>query len=135
LPERIETSSPMMVGSRETAARRWTSIVLRSLHLAGVVDAALGVLGHGTPHAAGIVLMLVTGFALYGIDLWQNHGLWREVAGVFIVVKLLGLAAMLALPAIAALLFWLLLIASSIISHAPHALRHRRLIGGRGGVP
>ena len=119
-----------MAGSRESAVRRWTSIVLRALHLAGVVDAALGVLGHGTPHAAGIVLMLVTGFALYGIDLWQNHGLWREVAGVFIVVKLLGLAAMLALPAIAALLFWLLLIASSIVSHAPHSFRHRRIIGG-----
>ena len=118
------------MGKTDSPARRWTSIVLRSLHLAGVVDAALGVLGHGTPHAAGIALMLVTGFALYAIDLWQNRGLWREVAGVFIVVKLLGLAAMLALPAIAALLFWLLLVASAVVSHAPYSFRHRRIIGG-----
>ena len=118
-----------MGSNRDSSRRRWLSIALRSLHLAGVVDAAVGVLGHGSPHATGIVLMLLTGFVLYGIDLWHHPDLWREVAGVFILVKLVLLVAMMLATHLAALLFWLLLISSSVVSHAPHAFRHRRIIG------
>jgi ABC-type antimicrobial peptide transport system permease subunit len=37
--------------------------------------------------------------------------------------------AMMLLPGIARPLFWLALVASSVISHAPHAVRHRRVFG------
>jgi hypothetical protein len=109
--------------------RRWLGIALRSLHLAGVVLAGAAILGNGTLSVAGVVLMLLTGFGLYGIELWRHPDLWREVAGVFIAVKLMVLLVMLLVPDIAGPLFWLLLISSSVVSHAPWAFRHRRIFG------
>jgi len=97
--------------------------------LIGVVLAGVGLLGNGTHSVAGVVLMLLTGFALFGIDLWHHPDLWREVAGAFIFVKLLVLLAMLLAPSIAGPLFWLLLVSSSVVSHAPRVFRHRRILG------
>jgi Na+/glutamate symporter len=97
--------------------------------LAGVVLAGVAIIGNGTLSVAGVVLMLLTGFALYGIELWHHPDLWREVAGVFIAVKLIMLVAMLLVPNIAGPLFWLLLISSSVVSHAPRVFRHRRIFG------
>ena len=108
--------------------RRWLSITLRSLHLAGVVLAGAAILGNSTLSVAGVVLMLLTGFGLYGIELWHHPGFWREVAGVFIAVKLIVLLAMLLVSDIAGPLFWFLLISSSVVSHAPWAFRHRRIL-------
>lgn len=118
-----------MVSERDFPFRRWLSIALRSLHLAGVVLTGVAIFGNGTLSVAGVVLMLLTGFALYAIELWHHPGLWREVAGVFIAVKLIVLVAMLLVPDIAGPLFWLLLISSSVVSHAPWAFRHRRIFG------
>jgi len=120
-----------MVGRRDLPGRRWLSIVLRALHLAGVVLCAVGILGASAPAPAAVALLLATGFALYGLDLWQHPPLWREVAGVFVLVKLALVVAMALLPAAAATLFWLLLLSSALVSHAPHGVRHRRLIGPR----
>ncbi len=118
-----------MVSRRVFPGRRWVSIALRAGHLAGVVLSAVGILGAGAPSAAGVALLLVTGLALYGLDLWHHPGLWREVAGVFVLLKLAGVVAMALAPAAAAPLFWLLLLSSAVVSHAPHGVRHRRIVG------
>lgn len=118
-----------MTGTKDLSWRRWVSIVLRTLHLVGVVMAGIAFLGNGDHAVAGVVLMLLSGFALFAFDLWQRPGLWREVAGAFIFVKLLAMLAMLLAPGIAAVLFWLLLVTSSLVSHAPHGFRHRRILG------
>jgi hypothetical protein len=118
-----------MTGNRELSWRRWLSIALRTLHIVGVVLAAVAFLGNGDHAVAGVLLMLLSGFALFAIDVWQRPGLWREVAGAFIFVKLLVMVAMLLAPGMAALLFWLLLVSSSVVSHAPHGFRHRRILG------
>jgi hypothetical protein len=118
-----------MVGRRDFPGRRWTSIALRALHLAGVVLCAAGILGAGRPAPPGIALMLLTGLALYGLDWWHHPPLWREVAGVFVAVKLVLLGVMILVPPLASALFWLLLLASAIVSHAPRTIRHRSILG------
>jgi hypothetical protein len=118
-----------MAGNRDLPGRRWLSISLRSLHLIGVVLAGVGLVGNGTHSATGAALMLLTGLGLFGVDLWHYPDLWREVAGAFVFVKLLVVVAMLLAPGIAGLLFWLLLVSSSVVSHAPRAFRHRRILG------
>jgi hypothetical protein len=117
-----------MVGRRDLPGRRWLSIVLRALHLAGVVLCAVGILGIGTPSPGAVALMLATGIALYALDLWQHPRLWREVAGLFVLCKLVLVAAMALVPAAAVALFWLLLLSSAVVSHAPHGFRHRRIV-------
>jgi hypothetical protein len=47
---------------------------------------------------------------------------------VFVAVKLALSLAMLLVPSVAAPLFWLLLVSSTVISHAPQDFRRRRLI-------
>jgi hypothetical protein len=117
-----------MAERRDFPYRRELNIALRSLHLAGVVLLGVAIVGNGVRSVPGIVLLLLTGFALFAIDLWHRPGLWRETAGVFIAVKLTLLLAMLLIPGIAAPMFWLLLISSSVVSHAPWEFRHRRIL-------
>jgi len=117
-----------MADKRSLPGRRWLSIVLRALHLAGVVLCAVGILGAGAPSATAVALLLATGFVLYALDLWQHPRLWREVAGLFVLCKLALVAAMALVPGVAVPLFWLLLLSSAVISHAPHSFRHRRII-------
>lgn len=119
----------IMVGKRELPARRWLSIALRSVHLAGVVLTAVAVFGTGASAVPGVAVMLLSGLALYAIDLWQHPRFWREIAGAFVLVKLVMLVVMVLVPAIAGALFWLVLISSSVVSHAPRVFRHKRILG------
>lgn len=118
-----------MPGTRTFSGRRWLSIALRSLHLIGVVLAGAGIVGGGAHSTPGVALMLLSGSALYALDLRQHPALWREVAGAFILVKLLVVLAMLLAPEFAGVLFWLLVVTSSVVSHAPRVVRHRRIFG------
>ncbi len=111
------------------SGRRWLNIALRSFHLIGVVLTGAGLFGNGAHAQTGAAVMLVTGLALFGLDLRHHPGLWREVAGAFILVKLLVVLTMVLVPGMAGPLFWLLLVTSSVVSHAPHAFRHRRILG------
>lgn len=113
---------------RDFPGRRWLSIGLRSLHLVGVVLLGAAMLGSGDREAAG-TLVMVSGLLSYALDLWSQPGHFGELAGVFIVVKLLLVGAMLAFPAFALPLFWGLVVASSLVSHAPGHFRHIRVFG------
>jgi hypothetical protein len=117
-----------MPGTSEFAIRRWLSICLRSLHLVGVVLLAVAIFG-GSPHRLAAATTFVTGAGLFGIELWRSRQHWLELAGAFVVLKLLLVLAMILMPDHAAALFWLLLISSSLISHAPKSIRHKRLFG------
>jgi hypothetical protein len=116
------------VAERDFPGRRWFSIALRTLHLTGVVLTGAGLFGNDSQSAAGVALMLVTGVALYALDLWHHPDLWREVAGLFVALKLAVLIAMLLVPAAAMTLFWVLLVSSSVVSHASYAFRHTRVV-------
>ena len=111
------------------AWRRWLAIALRTVHLAGVVDTAIGLFGQGTPHHVGPAMLLFSGVTLFALDCWQERDLWRELAGVFVVLKLLLVVAMMLAPQYAGVIFWGLVLASSVVSHAPRSFRHRRVIG------
>ena len=119
----------MAGGGKHFYGRRWLMISLRSVHLAGVVLVGLVIVGAGSASLAATLLMLSTGFALYALELAHHRDFWKELAGLFGLIKLATLAAMLLWPFLAAPLFWAVIIASSVVSHAPYELRHRRVIG------
>lgn len=117
---------PKSQNKRDFPGRRWLSISLRSLHLAGVVLLGVALLAGGDRQLAGS-LVLATGVTIYGMDLWCNPKHFGELAGVFILLKLLLVGAMLAFPAAAVPLFWGLVFGSSLVSHAPGHFRHIRI--------
>lgn len=113
---------------RDFPGRRWLSIGLRSLHLVGVVLLGAAMLGSGDREMAGTVV-LASGLLLFALDLWSQPDHLGELAGLFVVVKLLLVAGLLAFPGAAAALFWGLVVASSLVSHAPGHFRHIRVFG------
>ena len=117
------------VGKSRFVGRRWLSIALRSLHLVGVVLTAIAIFGGGQHQLVATLTMFVTGLGLFGIELWRDLQHWRELAGAFVLLKLLLVLAMILMPSQAGGLFWFLLISSSLISHAPKLVRHKRLFG------
>lgn len=105
--------------------RRWVGIVLRTAHLAGVVWLGAALLG-APVGAGGGWLTLLSGLGLFASELVDRRISPTELAGAVVLAKLGVVAAMLAWPAAAPVLFWALLVVSAISAHAPKPLRHWR---------
>jgi hypothetical protein len=120
----VSERAPRRLGTR----LRWVSIALRSLHVVGAVMIGVAIFAGQSP-VSGASLAFATGIALGAIEWWRQPGYWREVAGLAVAAKIGLLAAIVHAPALAAALFWGILVASSVIAHAPRAFRHRRLLG------
>ncbi|NJD26052.1 MAG: hypothetical protein FIB06_11675 [Betaproteobacteria bacterium] len=111
---------------RDFPGRRALNLTLRTAHIAGVVLLGAALLGAGTP-AAGLWLTLLSGLGMFAGDLWANPAHLREMAGFAIIAKLAMLGLIASLPGLAMPLFWAILAISVLLSHAPAAVRHRRL--------
>ena len=111
---------------RDFPGRRAINLGLRSLHLASIVLLGAALLGAGDI-ALGAWLTLVSGAGMFAGDVWANPAHLREIAGCGVVLKLLLVAIMATQPAFALPIFWSILVLSALLSHAPGALRHRRV--------
>jgi hypothetical protein len=111
---------------RELPGRRWLNLSLRTVHLAGIVLLGAALLGAGEAGTAAW-LTLISGLAMFAGDAWANPAHLREVAGFGVLAKLALVSLMVAHPASALPVFWAILVLSTLLSHAPGALRHRRL--------
>lgn len=107
-------------------ARRWLLSLLRAAHVAGLIGSG-SVLFGGTPAPAFAALLVGSGLAMAGLDLWSNPAYIRQVVGSWMAIKL-ALVAWLALDAARApSLFWLVLVLSVLAAHAPSRFRHFEL--------
>ncbi len=112
------------VSRTDPDVERWIAVGLRSVHLAGVVWVGAAIVaGVAVAHGAG-ALMLGSGLVMAVMDLRAGRLALREVAGAFVLLKLLLVAWMVFDPRQAPWLFWALLVASSVASHAPKGFRH-----------
>jgi hypothetical protein len=111
---------------RDFPGRRWLNLSLRTIHLAGIVLLGAALVGAGEVRTAAW-LTLISGLAMFAGDIWANPAHLREVAGFGVLAKLLLVAVMVAHPSLALAIFWAVLVLSTLLSHAPGALRHRRL--------
>jgi hypothetical protein len=118
--------SPQRDNVRDFPGRRWLNLSLRTAHLAGIVLLGAALLGAGGI-TTGAWLTLLSGICMFAGDAWANPAHAREVAGFGVLVKLALVAAMALYPPVALPLFWSILVISTLLSHAPGSLRHRRL--------
>lgn len=111
---------------RDFPGKRWLNVILRTAHVFAIVLFGAALLGNGDT-LWGAALTFATGAGMFAIDTWANPRQLREAAGFGIVLKLglIGLAAL--QPAWALPLFWLVLVLSTVLSHAPGAFRHQQL--------
>lgn len=111
---------------RDFPGKRWLNLALRTLHLAGLVMLGAALLGAGDL-ATGAAVVFLSGAAMFAIDTWANPAHLCELAGFGVVFKL-ALVGLMAIQTSWALpIFWFLLALSTLLSHAPGGLRHRRL--------
>jgi hypothetical protein len=111
---------------RDFPGRRWLNLSLRAVHLSGIVLLGAALLGAGETGGAAW-LTLVSGLTMFAGDAWVNPAHLREVAGLGVLAKLALVAVVVAHPPAALPVFWTVLVFSTMLSHAPGALRHRRL--------
>jgi hypothetical protein len=64
---------------------------------------------------------------MFAGDVWTNPAHLREVAGTGVLLKLGMVTAMAVWPTSALAIFWVILVISALLSHAPGVLRHHRL--------
>lgn len=120
---------------KRTTIKRWSKVSLRTLHLLGVAGVGGGVL-LGTEQALWLnywYLALLSGTLMMLMDVISNR-LWLvQVRGLAVGLKLILLVLIGVAPAWDRALLVLVIIISSVVSHAPGAVRyyslyHRRVI-------
>jgi hypothetical protein len=105
---------------------RWLSIGSRTAHLCGCCGLTGGLL-FGASLAAlhgWLALTVLSGVVQAAIDLREEGPYLTEVRGAALVLKVVLLAVAAALPALRVGLFFLVVVLSSAVSHAPGKVRH-----------
>lgn len=108
---------------RDFRGKRWLHIGLRTLHVIGVFLLGYAIL-RGISAATGAVLTLVSGLAMFALDLWSKPSHLVELAGLGVIGKLVLVGSIGLFPNWSIEIFWLVLIVSMVLSHAPGAFRH-----------
>lgn len=112
--------------AKPAAWRRWMAILLRTGHTAGVVLLGAALYDAAVPHGVGGALTLVTGIALMAMERADGRIRFTELAGAFSLAKLVAVVWMALDGTAARTVFWVLLVLSGIVSHAPRPVRHWR---------
>jgi hypothetical protein len=111
---------------RDFPGKRWLNLGLRTVHIAGIVLLGAALIS-GTDAGLGAIVTFVSGLGMFASDTRANPSQLREVAGFGVLVKLALVALMALQPMLAIPVFWLILVISTLLSHAPGNLRHRQL--------
>jgi hypothetical protein len=125
------------VPRRKVRARRWLSVTLRTLHVMAVIVLGAVVLG-ATPlpgwssgWVAGAVV--ASGLGMLALDLYGNREYLRTVAGLAALGKLVLVLLLAFAPG--PLLFWTVVVLSTVVSHAPATFRHRVIVPSKDQPP
>lgn len=119
-------------GRRDFAGRGLLINLLRALHLIGVVGIGAAVLGASVGMATTwyATLLIASGLGIAALDRWSDSTYFRQLNGQLVLLKLASLVVVAWLAGFGTIFeawFWLVLVASAMMTHAPGWLRHRKL--------
>lgn len=115
-----------MAAEKCAAWRRWVGIGLRCAHLAGVVLLGASLHGAALEPRIGAGTTLLSGIGLLAVEWADTRIRLTELAGMVALLKVAAMAWMATDHAATPALFWLVLVLSGMVSHAPRAVRHWR---------
>jgi len=107
--------------------RRLVVNALRIVHVAGLALLAASLLGSANDLQLAAGTMLISGLGIVVLDAWANPAWFRQLAGIATLFKLGLVALLFSGDAARVPLFWIVLVFSVALSHAPGSVRHRRL--------
>lgn len=111
---------------RDFPGRRTLVNLLRTAHIAGLVGVGAVLLGAAVQPGPFLVLLLGSGLAMGALDWWADPALPGQLNGLVLGIKVALLGLFLLLPGQRLELFWLILVVSVMIAHAPGRVRHWR---------
>ncbi len=112
---------------RDFRGRRLMVNSLRAMHLVGAVGCGAGILAGlpGSAWASYAWVLIASGLGMMLLDGWSDPDYSRQLTTLVVLIKIAAFAAMMRfMPS--AMGFWLVLVVSAMISHAPSRLRHWR---------
>ncbi len=115
---------------RDFPGRRLVLNLFRVGHLVGVVGTGAAVIGHMPPSHGFLALLVVSGIAMVVVDRWGNPAYFRQIHGLWTLIKVASVVALGASGLLVSAAFWVVLAASVIVAHAPARFRHRPWRGG-----
>lgn len=114
-------------GHRDFRGRGLLINLLRIFHIAGLAGISSVVLAGASGAGHWGALMLGSGLGIVALDAWANPVYFRQAKGLGTLLKI-ALVLLLVLWEPGRLpLFWLVLVFSVALSHAPGRIRHRQL--------
>lgn len=119
--------------ARSFYGKRWLDIILRSIHLMGLLGVAGGYLFNAEQSLwiAYFWATILSGLAMVLLSLW-SHGKWLlQTRGLAIVIKSFILALLPVFPGYEQYLLLIIVLISGISSHAPAKFRYYSPILGR----
>lgn len=112
---------------RSLPGRRLAVNALRVVHVVGLALLAASLLGDAIDMRLAAKTLLISGLGMIALDVWANPAWLRQVTGVAMLLKLVLVALLFSGDAFRVPLFWIVLVFSVVLSHAPGSVRHRRL--------
>jgi hypothetical protein len=114
---------------RDFSGKRLVISLLRAAHLVGVAGVGAGVLASWPfpQWQAYAFTLLVSGLGILLLDWWSNPRHLAQVNGLFVLAKLALMGWFVSQPGQLEWVFWLILVCSALVAHAPASLRHRDL--------
>jgi hypothetical protein len=115
-------------GHRDFPGRGLLINVLRIIHVAGLAGISAVVLAGAAGAEGWGALMLGSGLGIVALDAWANPSYFRQAKGLGTLLKIALVVVLAMWEAGRQPLFWLVLVFSVALSHAPGRVRHRRLL-------
>lgn len=112
---------------RDFRGRRLIVNLMRATHLVALAGFAAAVLAAGPDGWRWAIVLLVSGGSMMALDAWSEPGYLRQLQGVAMLLKLVLVVAMILWQDGQQALFWLLIVYSALLSHAPGRIRHWRV--------
>lgn len=119
--------------SRGFSGKRWLDIILRAIHLMGLLGISGGLIFNAEkslwyPYFLATIL---SGFAMVLLSLW-SHGRWiLQNRGLAIIIKLFIFALLPAFPGYEQYILLTIVLISAVSSHAPAKFRYYSPILGK----
>lgn len=112
---------------RDFRGRRLIINLMRATHLVALAGFAAAVLAAGPDGWRWAIVLMLSGGSMMALDAWSEPGYLRQLQGLAMLVKLLLVMAMILWHDVQMALFWLLIVYSALLSHAPGRIRHWRV--------
>jgi len=119
--------------SRGFYGKRWLDIILRTIHLMGLLGISGGIIFNAEESLwqPYFMITMISGLAMVFLSLW-SHGKWiLQNRGLAIIVKLIMLALLPVFPDYGLYILLTIVLISGISSHAPAKFRYYSPILGR----